>query len=436
VALINQPRVWSAVSVTQKDHRGFVEACLERSYPVELHVAVDAGKAGRTHPGCTCDKGRHKRLLPNESNPCEWHFQFESLAEAKHSNRIRALDIDFDGTMIPFSERPEGVERVRLTLGSCRFFASSFPQLTTLSWKSEDTERANHLFSTSPFAPTLRSLAYVGSWDNLIAGVNNLTSLEYMGDWDGVRAEDIRLLLLNNLSLESLCLWYVEVTGDSIGPPVCLSNLKSLSVNLVDGKLSTIIRVPALQQLSSLRIGSDDCDAHTLYATGEGIAFSAICFPDNFVETWEVLTAFPRPTIRHIYLDGNRSDDCYSEYSDPTLASMLLDVHTLEIGSGYFPFWYDELLDDLKQVGPQLKIVRLEIPDELEPFPVAGDSREGRVFFDSVEKLVRQRFSQGRPLSVVERMVTSSSKRVNREQDFVWRCLYNGRDLGKFIQPE
>ena len=396
----------------QKDRRSFVEACLERSHPVALDVIVDARRGSWTHPGCTCDKGRNRRLLPNESNPCEWHFQFESLAEVKYSNRIRALDIDFDGNMIPFSERPEGGERVRLVLGSCRFFASSFPRLTTLSWRNEVTEHANHLFSTSPFASPLRSLTYVGSWDSLITGVNNLTSFEYVGDWDGVRMEDIRLFLLNNLSLESLGLGYGEVIGDSLGPPVCLSNLKSLSVTLVDGDLSTIIRVPALQHLSSLRIGSDDNDAHILSATGDGIEFSVICFPGRFLETWEELTAFARPTIRHIHLDGSGPADYYSDYSDPSFASMLSDVHTLEIGSGYFPDWYDEFLDDLKQVGPQLKTIRFALPDELEPFPVADDSREGHELLDSIQELVRERFFQGRPLSAVERMVTGDSERV------------------------
>jgi len=418
------------------DRRSFVETCLKRSYPVALDIVVDASRDSWTRPSCTCDKGGHRRLLPNESNPCEWHFQFESLAEAKHTNRIRALNIDFDGAIISFLKRPEGVREVRLALGSCRFFASSFPQLTTLTWKNEDTEHANHLFSTSPFVPPLRSLAYVGSWDVLTTGVNNLTSFKYVGDLDELRVEDIRLFLLNNLSLESLTLEYIEVTGDSTGPPACLPNLKSLSVSKVNCTLSTTIRVPALQHLSSLRIGPDvDLDGHTLYATGDGITLSVICFPGNFVEQWEDLTAHTKPTIRHIHLQGSGPADRFCDYSDTTFASMLSDVHTLEIGSGYFPYWYDEFLDDLKQVGPQLKIIRLEISNELEPFPAGDDSREGRRLLDSIEELVQERFFQGMPLSAVERMVTSDSERVNREQDFVWRCLYKGRELGKFVQP-
>ena len=375
--------------------------------------------------------------MPNESDLCEWHFQFESLAEAEHSNRIRALDIDFDGTMLPPTERAEGLEKVGLVLGSCRFFASSFPQLTTLSWKNVNTKHANYLFSTSPFAPTLRSLTYVGPWDGLNARVNSLTSFTFEGDGlDGVRIEDFRSFLLNNPSLGSLALEYIEFEGDSTGPSTLLPNLKSLSVGIPDSRLSAIIHVPALRLLSSLRIGSDDGEAYTLYATGDGIKFSARCRPGDIVETWGAFTRDTRPTIRHIHLGGCGPIDCYGEYDEFTFASMLSDVHTLEIGICYFPYWYDTFLYDLKQLGPHLKTIRLEIPEELEPFPGGDDVWQDEELLDGIEDLVRDRFLQGRPLSAVERMVTSDSERVNREQDFVWRCLYDGRELGKFIKPE
>jgi hypothetical protein len=48
---------------TQKDCRSFIEVCLERGRPVELDVMVDAGKLGRIHSGCTCDKGRRGSFL-------------------------------------------------------------------------------------------------------------------------------------------------------------------------------------------------------------------------------------------------------------------------------------------------------------------------------------------------------------------------------------
>jgi len=432
---MNQPRVWSTVFITQIDCRSFVEACLERSYPVALDVTIDAREMGPVRLDCECDKRERGRLLPNESNPCEWHFQFESLAETKHSNRIRALDIDFDGM---WRYTAKSVEKVRLGLGSCRFFTSSFPQLTTLTWKSEE-EFANHLFTTSPFAPTLCSLTYDGPWDGFTAPVNNLTSFTFESDLglDGTDAEDVRLFLLNNRSLESLTLKYVEFRGGLMGPPVLLSNLKSLSVVFLDKKLSTIIHVPALRRLSSLRIGSDDTDCCSLHATGDGITFHARCFPNNLAETWEDFTGYARPIIRHVHLD-----DCmppienYGDYGAITFVSVLMNAHTLEIGDGYFPFWYDDFLDDLKQLGPQLRTIRFAISEELEPFPEDDDSSfwDGELL-DSIEDLVRYRFHQGRPLSAVERMVTSKGERANREQDFIWRCFYNDRELCKYVQP-
>ena len=174
---------------------------------------------------------------------------------------------------------------------------------------------------------------------------------------------------------------------------------------------------------------------YTLHATGDGITFSAECIPYGFLVTWEEFTAYARPSIRHISLCDDEPIDHCSDYSDSAFASMLSDVDTLEIGSGYFPYWYDEFLDDLKQVGPQLKTMRIAIPEGLEPFPEDDDSPEGGELLDSIEELVEEWFLQGRPLSVVERMVTSDSERVNRELDFVWRCLYDGRKLGKFVQP-
>jgi len=437
VALINRPRLWSAVFIAQRDRRSFVEACLERSRPVALDVTLDARRSSWVQPGCTCDRGGRGSLLPNEFDPCERHFQLESLAEAKHSNRIRALDIDFDGISLPPMKKTEGVEKVRLALGSCRFFALFFPQLTTLSWTNMDTEHANYLFSTSPFTPPLRSLTYIGPWDGLVVGVNNLTSFEYTGDWsDKIRVEDFRSFLLNNCSLESLGLECVNFEGDLVGPPVPLPNLKSLSVGLTENKLSAIIRVPGFQRLSSLRVEPEDAEFYALSATGDGIAFSAKCSPGEIAETWDVFTGSTRPTIRHIHLCGFGPVVSYGDNDEVAFASMLSDVHTLELGVGYFPYWYDAFLDDLKQLGSQLKIIRLEIPEGLEPFPGDVDLWQDVELLDSIEDLVQDRFLQGRPLSVVERMVTSGSERVNREQDFAWRCLYDGRKLSRFITPE
>ena len=126
--------------MTSKDRRSFIEMCLERSQPVTLEVTVDACEEGRTHPLSTCDEDTRGRLIPNESDPCEWYLQFELLAEAGHSKRVHKLNIDFDGIhYVPG-------ERNRLTLGSCRFFTLSFPTSRTLNGR-KTTRSTGTIFS-------------------------------------------------------------------------------------------------------------------------------------------------------------------------------------------------------------------------------------------------------------------------------------------------
>jgi len=431
-ALINQPRLWSAIFITQEDRRSFIEACLERSYPVALEVTVEAGRLGRIQLGCTCDKGGRGRLLPNERIPCERHFQFEPLAETKHSSRIRTLDINFDGEWV----RSAG--RARLALGSCRFFTSSFPQLLTLIWKNEGTNHADHLFSTPPFVPTLRSLTYVGGWSGLIAQVNNLTSFVFDSDsrpW-GTNSEAFRLFMRNNRSLESLYLKWIDFEGEAKGPPVHLLSLKSLSIGLPVKKLSTIIRVPAFQRLSSLQISSEDAEMYTISATGDEIAFTAECFIRDFAETWEDLTGYAKPVIRHVRLyDGAEPvDHCCSD--NTTVVLLMVDAHTLEVGFNYLMGWYASFWEDLKQLGTQLKTIRFEVSGDMEPCPDDGymDDDWDSDLWDSIEDLVKYRFDNGRPFSAIERLVVSESERENRLQAYVWRCFYGSRKIDQYVK--
>ena len=173
MGLFSQPRAWATIFISNKDCRSFIEMCLERSQPVTLEVVVDASEEGRLHPECTCDEDTRGRLVPNESDPCEWHFQFESLAEAGHSKRVYELNIDFEGGGIPLAEK------VQLALGSCRFFTLSFPHLTSLEWLESRTEHGNYIFSTPPFPHTLRFLSFMGSWDGSVTQVNNLISFTF-----------------------------------------------------------------------------------------------------------------------------------------------------------------------------------------------------------------------------------------------------------------
>ena len=406
--------------------------CLERSQVVPLDVTVDAGEEGQARLGCTCDKDRRGRLLPSEENPCEWHFVFESLATPEHSKRVHSLNIDFYSR-----HRSSSAELVEFALGGCRFFCLSFPHLTNLGWKGAEAGRSNHIFSNSPFTPTIRSLSIKESWDGPFTQVNNLTSFTFASE-DGFCAEALRLFMLNNRSLESLSLDILPFEGKPKGPPIDLLNLKSFTVVIWSDALSTIIRVPALQRLSSLRTScrfGGGFEVFGLLATGDGIVLSVTAFLAGIVVAWQDLVGYARPIIHHVCLSGYRRDR-FSYGNSSVVALLLADAHTLEVGCDYLPHWYDGFLDDLKQLGPQLKTIRFEVWGEMEPFTwgYQGEMCGGNLL-DSIEELVIYRFEIGRPFSVVERMVVSKSERANRLQDYVWRCFYNDRKLGQYVQP-
>ncbi len=429
MALLDQPRLWSAVFITQKDRRTFVETCLERSHPVTLDVTVEARMVAKIHSDCTCDEGPRERLrLPNESNPCEWHFQFELLAETKHSNRIRTLDIEFDDYLSRHKDR------ARFALGSCRFFTLTFPRLVNLIWKNEGTH-ADYLFSTPPFVPALRSLTYVGEWNSLITQVDDLTSFSFT-DLSKINTEAFRLFMCNNRSLESLILEWVDFKGDSKGPPVHLLNLKSLVVNGPPQKLSTTIRIPALQRLSSLRISAED-EGYEISAAGDGVRFKMVENSlDDLTKAWENLTGYVKPVIRHIRLyDGPELVDHFYD-DNSTIALLMMDAQTLEVGYNYLMGWYKNFWNDLKQLGTQLKTIRFEVSGNMEPcigYDCIHDNFDCSMW-DTILDLVKYRFEQGRPFSVVERLVVSESERENRLHAYVWRCFYGTRKLGQYVQ--
>ena len=432
--MLSQPRAWAAVFITGKDRRSLIEMCLERSQPVTLEVTVDASEEGWSHPRCTCDQDTRRRLVPNESNPCEWHFQFESLAESGHSKRVHKLNIDFDRLC-----HRQG-ERRQLALGSCRFFTLSFPYLTSLEWAECGTEHGNYIFPIPPFPPTLRFLSFLGFWSGSVKQVTNLTSFTFENYLDKIDVESLRLFISSNRSLESLSLKYAEFEGASKGPPVNLLSLKSFSIDFHAKNLSTVIRIPALQRLSSLWISMDededeDDGKYTLCATGDKITLSTKSNLRNIAEVWQDLTSYVRPTIRHVRL-----------YDDPviyhaggegvTVVSLLTDVQTLEIGKGYWTLWYNGFVEDLKHLGPQLTTIRFAISDTDEPFRARDEEYEdwGGFLLDEIEELVKFRCEQGRPFSVVERMVVDRSERTNRQEDYVWRCFYGSRKLGQYIR--
>ena len=143
---------------------------------------------------------------------------FESLAAPEHSKRIHILNIDFDPPGDPFPPGEDGV----LALGSCRFFTLSFPQLTSLGWGGSG-KYTNHMFSISPFAPTVRYPSFEGSWDGSLMQVNNLTSFAFTNHKDNVCVKTLRLFMLNNRSIESRTLEVDAFEGGVKGPLLTFS---------------------------------------------------------------------------------------------------------------------------------------------------------------------------------------------------------------------
>jgi hypothetical protein len=430
--LINKPDAWATIFATQSDRRSFVETCLERSCSVPLEVTIDARSRTPTHPLCTCDKYGWSTLVHNEINPCEWHFVFDPLAETGHSGRIHALRIYFSsGT----STRDGG--GIWLRLRSSRFFDSPPFPLTSLEWNNEYTDYADGLFSTSLFRPTLRFLSFRGSWDEQLMKFNNLTSFTYSG-YEELDAEDLRAFLVNNQSLETLFLDFIEPSGPLNGPPATLPNLRSITLYSPQPILSTIFHAPALRNLSSLSITFVDevrgRGLFTFHAAGDAITLTIKDCLKDLLEAWHDLAGYSRPTIRHIRLENPEDigvDDLVADEAD-AIITLIADAHTLEIGRGYVKGFYPNFLRDLNLLWPQLKTIRFEIPEDTKP--LSGSDVDGDwKLLGVIEDLVKYRFEHGRRFASVERMIVSESERVNRLEDAIWRCFYDDRGLGHYL---
>ena len=105
---------------------------------------------------------------------------------------------------------------------------------------------------------------------------------------------------------------------------------------------------------------------------------------------------------------------------DTVIMKLFADAHTIEIGHGFLLNSHDNFLSDLKsELGPQLKTIHFEVPEEAEPFQRSrGYLSLDDVLLKQIEGLVVNRFWDGQPSSV-ERMMVSESERVKRQQESV-----------------
>lgn len=375
---------------------------------------------------------KQSRLHPNLKDPCEWHFAFESLTNPKHWKRIHTLNIRFGDKYLPYKNQ------IRLALKRSWFFNLLPFQLTDLRLDNSGRPYTDLPFSSPPFPPTLRSLSLRGSWHAQLVKLNTLTSFTFSHYGQKIHPENFRTFILNNQSLETLSLTWIKFEGRSDKPPVTLSSLKSFTVCFPSKAFSTLVRVPALQRLSSLVVsptGDYRNGWFNFRAAGDQIAFTVVCSLDIIADVWQDLAGYAKPIIRHACLENSQGRRLGSGKGH-RMITLFTNVHTLEIGRGYAPNFYPEFWNDLKRLGPQLKTIRFEIPEETEPFRGSSKGYDicGGKLLDVIEGLVAYRSEHKRPFSAVERMVASENERVNRRQDLVWKYFYNERYLDQYIE--
>ena len=419
--------------------------------------------------GCSCDKDEYGMLLPSERSPCEWHFLFELLAHPSNSERIEVLRTDSSSKVLvhpgvstralfdDFSSRifslPCAFERYpgssthfsyhrftpSLKLENCKFFHSTFPRLTTLTWKDDGTKYAHRLFSAPDCLSALQSMTFEGYWHNSLSlpQLNNLTSFAIKRLIWTLNAEDFRLFLSENQSLVSLEV-SIDIRGETSGPPVDLLELKSLSIDSSAEALSTIAHIPAFKRLSVLKISLEDGsdDLYTLRATGDGISLLVKSKTPKVPEDWQHLVGYTGPTIRHV----RAHDQLRMDMTPPSCESctkitpLMVNAHTAEFGLSYLGCWGDELWNELRLLKV-LKTIRFEVWEEIPPYgePDDSDDESDGYLWDKIADLVEHFFKEGRPLHAIERMVVSEDEEANRIQDDLWRQFIDGRNVTKYL---
>jgi hypothetical protein len=265
--------------------------------------------------------------------------------------------------------------------------------------------------------------------------LSNLVSFTFVGLGEGINAGRFRTFLLNNQSLERLSLDRIKFEGSSSQHPVTLSNLKSFSFyhprDYSLNTLSTLIRVPVFRRLSSIlfsvRKDLTEPSWFTLQATGDDVVFTIDCEPNCIVGAWQDLTGYAKPTIQRVRFENpNRINYSGDESGVGAVIALFMDAHTVEIGYGCACFYhgftclYPSFLRDLKELGPQVRTVRFEIPEREEtcrrsPAFLEDCDPRGERLFDAIQDLVTYRAKWGRPFSSVERMVNSESEKINTE---------------------
>ena len=274
----------------------------------------------------------------------------------------------------------------------------------------------------SIFTPTLRSLSfqgYCGYYQFL--KLSNLTSFTISGPTRKISAENFHEFLLNNRwSLETLSLDHVKLEGSLDQELVVLSNLKSFTVKHPRTHclpwLSSVISVPVFERLSSLSFSIRQEETYwlTLHAIGDDIVFTVDTEHNLVVETWRNLTEHAKPIIKRVRFENPDDIDYHGEAG--VVIKLFMDASILEIGHGCADL-YPDFWDGLERLGPQLMIIRFELPGDAEGFPG---------LLKDIEGLIKRMYNSRLPLPLVQRLVIDENGSVNGWQELAWKLFSEG----------
>ena len=445
--MISYPHLWSSIFV-KNDHKDFVAASLERSQEVPLAVRLDL-KYGDydDYPDCTCIRdGWSIGMQVNEDNPCRYHTTIDPLLEDDHIERIRTLDVHL--TMLDNVARDGPDRAFKDALSNFELFASPLPTLESLSFhvdhQLEDVDThlvlPTNLFCWVFSPPTqLRHLTLYGCYGGPIRVVCNLTSFELNGDVNAM--DPIQLgqraflpFLSGNPSLVSLSLSHCRFPDRaqlSRVTPVKLPELKSLRLMDIYGLpgFPGLVDVPAFKTLSSLRISIQDpagsYGTDVLVHAENGGGFQLSYDSPNIYEVasdWFDVINGADPSLTFIRLEGRRFESRGSEEKASPLP-LFVNAKVLEIGASFADLWYHDFWKDVRNVGPQLTTLRLEVIEGMKP-----------AVSKSVEKLVRERFDNGIPLVKLERMRFEGMSEDDEEKaERLWGGFRAGVNIDQYL---
>ena len=346
------------------------------------------------------------------------------------------------------SEPPE--RSFRNALDYFGFFALPLPSLESLSFSVYHEMEffgkthlvcPRDLFDLQYSPPAqLRHLALHGCLGGPILSLEDLTSLELSGveDFDRIQLNQRTFLPLisSSPSLESLTLshcCFPDHSRPSQVTPVKLSKLKTL--RLMDvwefPGLHDLMEVPALKKLSTLHIlaqkqhratsvgvhANSDDGFHLFFDTHGASALS---------QDWLDITDKGGPATTFVRF-GEQGPSYREKYStEVTPLPLFTNAKVIEIGASFAGPWYPTFWSDLRNVGPQLTTLRLEIAEG-----------RGSEVAKLVKRLVKARWEKGMPLTKLERMEyeeeTGEDKAKAKE---LWEGFRAGLDIDQYLATE